>query len=76
VPNRITADNAKSLVAKIIGAHERELTVGFLALKSHYLFETHSRHGTILQWNLTIVSAGCGAPTRKASRRTSFDTRG
>jgi transposase len=41
VPNRITADNAKSLVAKVIGPNERKLTVGFLALKSHYLFDTH-----------------------------------
>jgi transposase len=41
VPNRITADNAKSLVAKVIGPNERKLTVGFMALKSHYLFDTH-----------------------------------
>jgi len=41
VPNRITADNAKSLVAQIIGPNERKLTVGYLALKSHYLFNTH-----------------------------------
>ena len=41
VPNLITADNAKSLVAKVIGPNERKLTVGFLALKSHYLFDTH-----------------------------------
>ena len=41
VPWRITADNAKALVAKIIGGHERELTVGFLQFKSHYLFDTH-----------------------------------
>ena len=41
VPNRITADNAKSLVARILGAHERKLTSGFLAFKSHYLFDTH-----------------------------------
>ncbi len=41
VPNRITADNAKSLVAKVIGPNERKLTVGFMALKSHYLFNTH-----------------------------------
>jgi len=41
VPNRITADNAKSLVAKVIGPNERKLTVGYLALKSHYLFKTH-----------------------------------
>jgi transposase len=41
VPARITADNAKALVAEILGAHERKLTSGFLAFKSHYLFETH-----------------------------------
>jgi transposase len=41
VPNRVTADNAKSLVAQILGAHERKLTAGFLAFKSHYLFDTH-----------------------------------
>ncbi len=41
VPNRITADNAKSLVAQVIGPNERKLTVGYLALKSHYLFDTH-----------------------------------
>jgi hypothetical protein len=41
VPWRITYDNAKPLVAKIIGPRERELTRGFLALRSHYLFDTH-----------------------------------
>lgn len=41
VPWRITCDNASSLVAGIIGPHERKLTVGFLQLKSHYLFDTH-----------------------------------
>jgi transposase len=41
VPNRVTADNAKSLVAQIVGPHERKLTERFLAFKSHYLFDTH-----------------------------------
>ncbi len=41
VPWRITYDNAKPLAAKIIGPRERELTRGFLALRSHYLFDTH-----------------------------------
>jgi hypothetical protein len=41
VPRRITYDNDRVLVAKIIGPHERALTHGFLQLKSHYLFETH-----------------------------------
>jgi len=40
-PWRISYDNDKCLVAKIVGAHERELTRGFLQLKSHYLFDTH-----------------------------------
>ena len=41
VPNRISYDNTKIAVKKIIGAHERDLTDGFLRLKSHYLFESH-----------------------------------
>jgi len=41
VPNRITFDNAKVLVAGIIGPHERKLTKGFLQLQSHYLFAHH-----------------------------------
>ena len=41
VPSRITADNASPLVAAVIGAHDRKLTVGFLQFKSHYLFDTH-----------------------------------
>jgi len=41
VPWRITYDNDRTMVAKILGAHERELTQGFLQLKSHYLFDTH-----------------------------------
>ena len=41
VPWRITYDNDQTLVAKILGARERELTQGFLQLKSHYLFDTH-----------------------------------
>jgi transposase len=41
VPRRISYDNTKIAVKKIIGAHERELTDGFLRLKSHYLFESH-----------------------------------
>jgi transposase len=38
VPNRISYDNSKVLVSKIIGADERKLTDGFLQLQSHYLF--------------------------------------
>jgi transposase len=39
VPHRITYDNAKVLVSKIIGPHDRKLTDAFLQLKSHYLFD-------------------------------------
>lgn len=41
VPQRISYDNTKVLVSKIIGPHERELTDGFLKLQSHYLFREH-----------------------------------
>ena len=40
VPNRITYDNPKVAVSKITGK-ERQLTRGFLQLKSHYLFDHH-----------------------------------
>jgi transposase len=41
VPQRISYDNSRVLVSKIIGAHERKLTDGFLKLQSHYLFREH-----------------------------------
>ena len=41
VPWRITYDNESILVSKILGAHERRLTDGFLQLQSHYLFDAH-----------------------------------
>ncbi len=41
VPWRISYDNAKTLVAGILGVHKRTLTTGFLQLVSHYLFEPH-----------------------------------
>ena len=41
VPNRISYDNASTLVAKRLGVHKRELTTRFLQLVSHYLFDTH-----------------------------------
>jgi hypothetical protein len=41
VPQRISYDNSKVLVSKIIGPHERNLTDGFLKLQSHYLFREH-----------------------------------
>ena len=40
VPFRITYDNTKVLIRRILGAHDRELTDGFLQLKSHYLFDS------------------------------------
>jgi hypothetical protein len=41
VPTRITYDNTRVLIKKILSAHDRELTDGFLQLKSHYLFDHH-----------------------------------
>jgi transposase len=41
VPRRITYDNSRVMIAKIIGARARELTVGFQQLLSHYLFGYH-----------------------------------
>jgi transposase len=41
VPHRISYDNTKVLVSKIIGTYERTLTDGFLKLQSHYLFKEH-----------------------------------
>jgi transposase len=41
VARRISYDNSRALVAKIVGPHERKLTDGFLKLQSHYLFREH-----------------------------------
>jgi len=41
VPSRISYDNSKVLVSKIIGPRDRKLTDGFLKLQSHYLFREH-----------------------------------
>jgi len=41
VPIRITYDNTKVAVSKILGAHERKLTVGFGRLVGHHLFTPH-----------------------------------
>jgi len=41
VPARISYDNLKIAVSKIVGAHARELTPRFQELRSHYLFEAH-----------------------------------
>jgi transposase len=41
VPRRISYDNSKIAVAKIVGSRERQVTSAFLRLKSHYLFCDH-----------------------------------
>ncbi len=41
VPRRITYDNSKIAIARIIGPRLRELTEGFLQVVSHYLFRYH-----------------------------------
>src|SRR5512144_1690375 len=41
VPRRVSYDNSKVAVAKIIGGRERQVTGEFLRLKSHHLFESH-----------------------------------
>jgi transposase len=41
VPRRITYDNSRVMVAKIVGPRQRQLTHGLLQLKSHYLFDHH-----------------------------------
>jgi len=41
VPKRISYDNLKIAVAKIVGSREREVTKEFLRLQSHYLFKAH-----------------------------------
>jgi len=41
VPWRITYDNTKVCISKIIGSRKRELTKGFQHLVSHYLFDPH-----------------------------------
>ncbi len=41
VPGRISYDNSKVAVARLLGSRERKLTDGFLQLQSHYLFEAH-----------------------------------
>jgi len=41
VPKRISYDNSKIAVSRIIGRRQRELTKAFLRLKSHYLFASH-----------------------------------
>jgi transposase len=41
VPTRITYDNSKVAVGKIVGTRERRITRGFGRLVSHYLFNHH-----------------------------------
>jgi transposase len=41
VPWRISYDNSKVAVSKIVGKRRRELTKGFLRLQSHFLFDEH-----------------------------------
>jgi transposase len=41
VPRRISYDNSRIAVSRIIGPRERDLTRAFLRLKSHFLFESH-----------------------------------
>lgn len=41
VPIRITYDNSRVMIAKIIGLRDRKLTEGFQQLVSHYLFAHH-----------------------------------
>lgn len=41
IPQRISDDNSKIAVGRIVGSREREVTQEFLRLKSHYLFDDH-----------------------------------
>jgi len=41
VPQRISYDNSKIAVARIVGTRDRELTGAFLRLQSHHLFREH-----------------------------------
>jgi transposase len=41
VPRRISYDNSKIAVSKIVGGRGREVTAEFLRLESHYLFAHH-----------------------------------
>ena len=41
VPKRISYDNSRIAVSKVLEKRDRVLTAGFLQLKSHYLYEHH-----------------------------------
>jgi transposase len=63
VPLRITYDNSKIAVRKIIGVHRRRLTDGFLQLASHYLFDHH--FCTVQRGNEKGVVEGTGGYARR-----------
>jgi len=41
VPRRISYDNSKVAIKKVLGPRRREMTRGFLRLQSHFLFDEH-----------------------------------
>src|SRR3954466_10517894 len=41
IPRRISYDNSRIAVAKILGSRDRKVTEAFIRLKSHHLFESH-----------------------------------
>jgi len=41
VPHRISYDNSKVAVSKVVGARRRDLTEEFLRLQSHFLYDEH-----------------------------------
>lgn len=41
VPHRITYDNLKAAVQKLLAGHTRQEQLAFIALRSHYLFESY-----------------------------------
>ena len=63
VPDRISYDNSKIAVRAIIGVHARKLTVGFLQLASHYLFNYH--FCTVRRGNEKGVVEGTGGYARR-----------
>ena len=63
VPDRISYDNSKIAVRRIIGVHRRQLTAGFLQLASHYLFDHH--FCTVQRGNEKGVVEGTGGYARR-----------
>jgi transposase len=41
IPRRLTYDNLKAAVQKVLEGHEREEQLAFTALRAHYLFDSH-----------------------------------